>query len=152
MHNTVTTELLNLITPINQLSIGHLLPFFILLLTCNCWAVAQLRQQQQQPFYSSSELVPEETFTHSNLSWSSTILYQLPPSTTMHSILSVHFICLTFFALPSVLWCCWLGSRKGIWPVRNWVVGCWHGYVSGSRCRFAFDPADATATHCLLLQ
>jgi len=22
-------------------------------------------------------------------------------------------------ALPSVLWCCWLGGRKGIWPVKN---------------------------------
>ena len=29
---------------------------------------------------------------------------------------------------PSVLWHCWLGSRKGIRPVKNWVVGCWHGY------------------------
>jgi len=35
---------------------------------------------------------------------------------------------------PSVLWCCWLGGRKGIWPVNNWVVGCWHGYLSGARC------------------
>jgi len=26
--------------------------------------------------------------------------------------------------LPSVLWCCWLGGRKGIRPVKNWVVGC----------------------------
>jgi len=32
------------------------------------------------------------------------------------------------------------------------VVGCWHGYLSGVRCRFAYGPADATATHCLLLQ
>ena len=54
--------------------------------------------------------------------------------------------------LPSVLWCCWLGSRKGIWPVKNWVVGCWHGYLSGVRCRLAYGPADATATHCFLLQ
>jgi len=30
--------------------------------------------------------------------------------------------------------------------------GCWHGYLSGVRCRFAYGPADATATHCLLLQ
>ena len=29
--------------------------------------------------------------------------------------------------LPSVLWCCWLGGRKGIRPVKNWVVGCWCG-------------------------
>ena len=27
--------------------------------------------------------------------------------------------------LPSVLWRCWLGSRKGIQPVKNWVVGWW---------------------------
>jgi len=32
------------------------------------------------------------------------------------------------------------------------VVGCWHGYLSGVRCRLAYGPADATATHCLLLQ
>jgi len=29
--------------------------------------------------------------------------------------------------VPSVLWCCWLTGRKGIQPVKNWVVGCWHG-------------------------
>jgi len=37
------------------------------------------------------EPVPEETYTHSHLSWSSTILYQLPPSTTIHSILPVQW-------------------------------------------------------------
>ena len=31
-------------------------------------------------------------------------------------------------------------------------MGCWHGYLSGARCRLAYGPADATATHCLLLQ
>ena len=47
---------------------------------------------------------------------------------------------------------CWLGGRKGIQPVKNWVVGCWHGYLSGARCRLVYGPADATATHCFLLQ
>ena len=47
---------------------------------------------------------------------------------------------------------CWLGGRKGIRPVNNWVVGCWCGYLSGARYRLAYGPADATATHCLLLQ
>ena len=56
-----------------------------------------------------------------------------------------------YCALPSVLWRCWLGGRKGIRPVKNWVVGCWHGYLSGARCRLAYGPADATATNCLLL-
>ena len=58
----------------------------------------------------------------------------------------------TMTMLPSVLWCCWLGGKKGIWPVKNWVVGCWCGFLSGARCRLAYGPADATATHCLLLQ
>ena len=54
--------------------------------------------------------------------------------------------------LPSVLWHCWLGDRKSIQPVKNWVVGCWRGCLSGARCRLEYGPADATATHCLLLQ
>jgi len=54
--------------------------------------------------------------------------------------------------MPSVLWNCWLGGRKGIRPVKNWVVGCWRGYLSGAMCRFAYGLAVATATHCLLLQ
>ena len=56
------------------------------------------------------------------------------------------------FIRYSVLWCCWLRSKKGIRHVKNWVVGRWHGYLSGARCRLAYSPADATATHCLLLQ
>ena len=32
------------------------------------------------------------------------------------------------------------------------MVGYWHGYLSGARCRLAYVLADATATHCLLLQ
>ena len=40
--------------------------------------------------------------------------------------------------VPSVLWRCWLGSRKGIRPVKNWVVRCWRGYLSGARCRLAY--------------
>ena len=56
--------------------------------------------------------------------------------------------------LHSVLWCCWLGSRKGRHPAcKKWVVvGCWYGYLSGVRCRLAYGPADATATRCLFLQ
>ena len=44
-----------------------------------------------------------------------------------------------------------VGRQEGIRPVKNWVVGCWRGYLSGVRCRLAYGPADATATHCLLL-
>jgi len=60
--------------------------------------------------------------------------------------------CIHIALLPSVVWCCWLGGRKGIRPVKNWVVVCWRGYLSGAKCRLAYGPADATATYCLLLQ
>ena len=52
-------------------------------------------------------LVPKETLTHSHPSWSSDILHQLPPSTTILSILFVTFTCLTvlFHNLsPGSLW------------------------------------------------
>jgi len=52
------------------------------------------------------------------------------------------------FSALMLLW----GGREGIWPVKNWVVQCWHGYLTGARCRLAYGSADATATHCLLLQ
>ena len=45
-----------------------------------------------------------------------------------------------------------VGWQEGHLACKNWAVGCWHGYVSGSRCRFAYGPADAIATHYLLLQ
>ena len=39
-----------------------------------------------------------------------------------------------------------LGVRKSIQPVKNWVMGCRCGCLSGARCRFfACGPADATA-------
>jgi len=69
----------------------------------------------QQPFYGSldfvwdkpGEPIPEETFTHSHLSWSSVTPYLLPPSITIHGILPVQFTCLTVFfhnLSPSFLW------------------------------------------------
>jgi len=44
-----------------------------------------------------------------------------------------------------------VGRQEGH-PVKNRVVGYWRGYLSGARCRLAYSPAVATATHCLLLQ
>ena len=45
-----------------------------------------------------------------------------------------------------------VGRQEGHLACKNGVVGCWHGYLSGARCRFAYSPADKTATHYLLLQ
>jgi len=30
-----------------------------------------------------------------------------------------------------------VGGRKGIWPVKIWVVGCWHAYLSGASLSLA---------------
>ena len=69
------------------------------------------------------------------------------------STFQCRYTTLHFTSVPSVLWhCCWLGSKKGIRPVKNKVVRCWRGDLSEARCKLAYGPADATATHCLLLQ
>ena len=45
-----------------------------------------------------------------------------------------------------------VGQQEGHPACKNWVVGCWRGYLSAARCGLAYGPAaDATATHCLLL-
>jgi len=52
-----------------------------------------------RPFFRDypGDPVPEETFTHSHLSWSWTILCHLSPSTVIRGILPVQFTCLTVF-------------------------------------------------------
>ena len=73
----------------------------------------------------------------------------------------------------AVVWCTWrgqqptkwevqisfsaltllLGDRKIIRPVKNWVMRCWRGYLSGVRCKWlAYGLADANATLSSLLQ
>jgi len=61
--------------------------------------------------------------------------------------------------VPSVLWHCWLGVRKSIRPVKNWMMGT--GVVicleCGEWCKwFAYGPADdviiqSTIGHFLLV-
>ena len=41
------------------------------------------------------------------------------------------------------------GRQEGHPACKKLVVGCWRGYLSGARCRLAYGPADATATHCM---
>jgi len=38
----------------------------------------------------------------------------------MHKCLHLHFC---YFYMPLVLWCCWLGGRNGIRPVKKWGAG-----------------------------
>ena len=45
-----------------------------------------------------------------------------------------------------------VGWQEGHPACKKQSGGCGRGYLSGAMCRFAHGPADATATHCLLLQ
>ena len=65
----------------------------------------------------------------------------VPPS--FHRIFVRVCVCTTG-TLPSVLWRCWLGGRKGIWPVKT-EAKAWLSVWSEVQ-RFAYGPADAIAT------
>ena len=72
-----------------------------------------------QPFVRDylDEPVPEETLTHPP-SWSSSNLYQLLPSTTIHSILLVRITCLAIFLhnlFPCPFW--YTSSSGALHPV-----------------------------------
>ena len=73
----------------------------------------------------------------------------------------------TFSWLKATSWLCFISliepiassaltllvrRQEGHSACKNRVVGYWRGYLSGARCTLAYGPADATATHCLLLQ
>jgi len=45
-----------------------------------------------------------------------------------------------------------VGRQEGHPACKKQSGGCWRGYLSGAKCRLAYGPADATATHCILLQ
>jgi len=40
-----------------------------------------------------------------------------------------------------------VGRQEGHPARKKEWLGCWRGYLSGARCRLAYGPADATATH-----
>jgi len=44
---------------------------------------------------------------------------------------------------PSVLWHCWLGDRKGIRPVKSWVLVCWWWRFDWSLCT-SYTPVVTT--------
>ena len=80
------------------------------------------------------------------------------PSTTismkLHVQSSTIFVHVTYCLLPSVLWRCWLGGRKGIWTKKlSGGVLVWLSVWSKVQtCIWPSWCHDATATHCILLQ
>jgi len=63
-----------------------------------------------------------------------------------------YFLCLYSSSLAFSALTLLVGRQEGHPARKNWVVGYWRGYLSGERCRLAYGPADANATHCLLFQ
>ena len=59
-------------------------------------------------------------------------------------------LCTKYFVpsvlVPTVLWRCWLGGRKGIRPVKNWVVMCWRGYSVWSEVQTCICPDNHAST------
>jgi len=45
-----------------------------------------------------------------------------------------------------------VGRQEGHLTCKNWMMECWHGYLSRVRCRLAYGAADTTAAHYILLQ
>ena len=70
--------------------------------------------------------------------------YHGQPDRQKHSWFDMFLGMMTF--LKDILWCCWLGGRKGIQPVKNWVVGCWRGCLGWGADLHAYSPVDATAS------
>jgi len=77
--------------------------------------------------------------------WCECIDFVVADSTFTESVGIVFSYIFLIIYSPSVLLLCWLGSRKGIRPVKSEWWGT--GYLSGVRCKwFAYGPADATGT------
>jgi len=93
-------------------------------------------------------------FVHATLYSTTFAVYPLLTTSTLYWIITntsttyincnvpgifVHFQ--VMHLVPSVLRHCWLGVRKSIRPVKNWVMRYWHGYLSGVWCKwFASHP------------
>jgi len=82
----------------------------------------------------------------------SQLLMKLRPNHYTNLLLLVFIIINNTVQFPFSALTLLFGWQEGHPACKNWVVGCWRGYLSGVPCRFAYGPADATATHYLLLQ
>jgi len=69
----------------------------------------------------------------------------LPVSFCFDAIFVIHVISCAFSALTLLV-----GRQEGHLACKKYrVVECWHGYLSGARCRLGYRSADATATNSL---
>jgi len=108
-----------------------------------------LEHTHTQPFNGSldfvrnnpGELVPEETFTHSHLSWLSVIPYLLPLFITIHGIFPVQFTWLTVF-FPQFL------SKFSLVYLLAWHPQLHTPYISSHNHCLLFAAHANTITTC----
>ena len=62
------------------------------------------------------------------------------------AIVFFHFCCFKKHFLQCFDAVSWVAGGHPAY--KKWVMGCWHGYLSGVTCRLAYGLADATATRC----
>ena len=79
---------------------------------------------------------------HSTSDWP----YPLTRYTTTSTQSAVCFETVLSALMPLV------GRQEELSACKSWVMWCWRSYLSGAKCKlFTYGPADATATHHLLL-
>ena len=76
------------------------------------------------------------------LSFKCTFMWLFFGSSVFILVENIRYILYAFSALTLLV-----GRQEGHPACKNRVVRCWHGYLSGARCRLAYGPADASATH-----
>jgi len=90
----------------------------IVIISCPMWLIKT--HAHTQPFYGFMDIVWEETFTHSHLSWSSIVPYLLHLSTTIHGILPVQSMYLTVFFTISLQ--VFFGLPLGLAPYTSYSI------------------------------
>ena len=88
----------------------------VLLLVCNMSGSTRVSRYQKgktKKVKTTLDLLEQEIVSGSGICGLYASLHPMQTTTTT-----------SHHSVPSVLWCCWLGVRKGIRPVKNWVVGC----------------------------
>jgi len=115
-------------------------------LTCSLWRSTDSKNSWR--LSSSSALVSSFSALISTIHLMAAQMQQYR-CTYFHQDVSSHLICKVclqwFDAVDRAE-----GRASSLW--KNWVVGLWCDFLSGVRCRFAYGPADVTATHYLLFQ
>jgi len=65
---------------------------------------------------------------------------------TGKSIWHTYYVTSLVNVFPSLLWHCWLGDRKGIRPVKNWMLVCWWWWLELCMTYSSSSPVGTTTS------